>query len=214
MRLPLATACASKDIRVLAVQDEPGYAGGRPGGQHSVFPGLSLSMAAAQVNNMPGNSVEGSAQLLEETQMTNLCRRGILILAAVAAISLSGCASMRGFGPDKAVYHINDSANAAAVMRNVGNHLSVDPTARIVIVSHARGVDFLMENAKDKNGNPYNIKVEELAAKGVTFDVCEITLSSRKLNKNQFIPEAKFVPSGVGELAKLQSREGYVYIKP
>ena len=51
----------------------------------------------------------------------------------------------------------------------------MDPTARIVVVSHALGVDFLMEGAKDKNGNPYNIPVEALVAKGVTFDVCEIT---------------------------------------
>jgi hypothetical protein len=138
----------------------------------------------------------------------------MLILAAVAALGLNGCASTRGWGPDKVVYHINDSTHATAVLRNVGNHLSVDPTAKIVIVSHALGVDFLMDKAKDKNGNPYNIPVEALAAKGVTFDVCEITLKGRKLNKDQFIPEAKFVPSGVGEIAKLQSREGYVYLKP
>jgi hypothetical protein len=146
--------------------------------------------------------------------MANLLRRSILLLAAIAAAGSSGCASMRGWGPDKAVYHINDARNATAVLRNVGNHLSVDPTARIVIVSHALGVDFLMEDAKDKNGNPYNIPVESLAAKGVTFDVCEITLKGRKLKKEQFIPEAKFVPSGVGEIAKLQYREGYVYVKP
>lgn len=146
--------------------------------------------------------------------MVNILRRSIFIIAAVAAIGLSGCASMRGGGPDKVVYHINDSANATALLRNVGNHLDVDPTARIVIVSHALGVDFLMDNAKDKNGNPYNIAVESLAAKGVTFDVCEITLKGRKLKKDQFIPEAKFVPSGVAEIAKLQSREGYVYLKP
>ena len=146
--------------------------------------------------------------------MANLLQRGIFILAAVAAIGLGGCASMHGNGPDKVVYHINDSTNATAVLRNVGNHLSVDPTAKIVIVSHALGVDFLMENAKDKNGNPYNIPVEALAAKGVTFDVCEITLKGRNLKKEQFIPEAKFVPSGVGEIAKLQYREAYVYLKP
>jgi hypothetical protein len=144
----------------------------------------------------------------------SLFRRGILILAAVAAVGLSGCASMRGWGPDKTVYHINDSAHASALLRNVGNHLSVDPSAKIVVVSHARGVDFLMEGAKNKTGNPYNIPVEALVAKGVTFDVCEITLRNRKLSKDQFIPEAKFVPSGVGELAKLQYREGYVYVKP
>ncbi|MFA5912928.1 MAG: DsrE family protein [Burkholderiales bacterium] len=146
--------------------------------------------------------------------MANLFQRGILILAALAAIGLSGCASMRGFGPTKVVYHINDSIRAMDVLRNVGNELSVDPTARIVVVSHAKGVDFLMDGAKDKNGNPYEIPVETLAAKGVTFDVCEITLKSRKLSKDQFIPEASFVPSGVGEIAKLQYREGYVYLRP
>jgi len=146
--------------------------------------------------------------------MASIFQRSIFILAAVAAIGLGGCASMRGAGPDKVVYHINDSANASALLRNVGNHLDVDPTARIVVVSHALGVDFLMDNAKDKNGNPYNIPVESLAARGVTFDVCEITLKGRNLKKEQFIPEAKFVPSGVAEIGRLQSREGYVYLKP
>lgn len=146
--------------------------------------------------------------------MTNIFHRSIFIVAAVAAIGLSGCASSGGKGADKVVYHINDSVNATALMRNVGNHLEVDPSAKIVVVTHSQGVDFLMSDAKDANGNPYNINVEKLSAKGVTFDVCEITLKSRKLNKQQFIPEAKFVPSGVVEIAKLQSREDYVYVKP
>lgn len=146
--------------------------------------------------------------------MTTIFQRGISIIVAVAAIGLSGCASMGGRGADKVVYHINDSANATALLRNVGNHLDVDPGARIVVVSHAQGVDFLMNDVKDANGNPYNINVEKLVARGVTFDVCEVTLKSRKLNKLQFIPEAKFVPSGVAEIARLQAREGYVYLKP
>ena len=146
--------------------------------------------------------------------MANIFQRSTFIIAAVAALALGGCAAGGSGGPDKVVYHINDSANATAVMRNVGNHLDVDPTAKIVIVGHAQGVDFLMDDAKDKNGNPYNVTVEKLAAKGVTFDVCEITLKSRNLKRDQFIPEAKFVPSGVAEITKLQAREGYVYIKP
>jgi intracellular sulfur oxidation DsrE/DsrF family protein len=48
----------------------------------------------------------------------------------------------------------------------------------------------------------------------VTFDVCEITMKSRKLSKQQFIQEVKYVPSGVAEIAKLQAREGYAYLKP
>lgn len=147
--------------------------------------------------------------------MTSIFKRGIfVILAAVAAIGLSGCATTEQRAPDKVVYHINDSANATALLRNVGNHLDTDPTAKIVVIGHAQGVDFLMNDAKDKDGNPYNIRVEALNAKGVKFDVCEITLKSRKMERKQFIPEAKFVPSGVAEITKLQSREGYSYLKP
>lgn len=145
-------------------------------------------------------------------------RASLALAFTTLLLLISGCASgPSGQGSksaDKVVYHINDSATAAAALRNVSNHLEVNPEAKIVVVNHGLGVDYLMNDAKDKNGNPYNIRVEELTGKGVVFDVCEITLKSRKLEKKQFIPEAKFVPSGVAELGKLQQREGYAYIKP
>lgn len=135
---------------------------------------------------------------------------------AVGALLLGGCATdiTASVHPDKVVYHVNESANATAALRNIGNHLDVNPQAQIVVVTHALGVDFLMNGAKDKNGNPYNVAVETLVGRGVTFDVCEITLKSRKLDRKQFIPESVFVPSGVAEIAKLQARGGYAYVKP
>ena len=139
----------------------------------------------------------------------------VLATALAAASLLLGTApAIADSHPEKVVYHVNDAANATAALRNIGNHLEVNPQAKIVVVTHAQGVDFLMEGARDKNGNPYNVQVETLAAQGVTFDVCEITLRNRKLDRKQFIPESVFVPSGVAELAKLQSRGGYAYIKP
>jgi intracellular sulfur oxidation DsrE/DsrF family protein len=83
-----------------------------------------------------------------------------------------------------------------------------------VVVAHAQGVDFLFDGAKDRNGNPYNIAVEELKGRGVKFDVCEITLRNRQISKSRFIPEATYVPSGVVEIARLQQRGGYAYIRP
>ena len=137
-------------------------------------------------------------------------------ILAASALLLGACATdmTSSVHPDKVVYHINDSASATAALRNIGNHLDVNPQAQIVVVTHALGVDFLMEGARDKNGNPYNIPVEMLTERGVTFDVCEITLKSRKLDRKQFIPESKFVPSGVAEIGKLQARGGFAYIKP
>jgi uncharacterized protein len=115
---------------------------------------------------------------------------------------------------DKVAYHVSDTdSQALGALRNVRNHLDTDPTARIIVVTHAQGVDFLMEGAKDKNGSPYAGPVSALKSRGVTFEVCEITLKTRSLKKEQFLQEADFTPSGVVRLAKLQG-QGYAYIRP
>lgn len=142
-------------------------------------------------------------------------RKSLIALTALALAA--GCATVAPgpVGPDKVVYHLNDTqAQAVAALRNIGNHLEVNPQAKIVVVTHAQGVDMLFDGAKDKNGNPYNIAVEGLKARGVQFDVCEITLRNRKLDRKQFIQEATFVPSGVAEITRLQQREGYAYLRP
>ena len=144
-----------------------------------------------------------------------------LAVTTVALLALAGCAATGGMdpkanvAPDKVVYHVNDaSAQAVGALRNINNHLEVNPKALIVVVTHAQGVDFLMDGARDRNGNPYNIVVEELKGRGVKFDVCEITLRNRKMTRKQFIPEATFVSSGVAEITRLQQREGYAYLRP
>jgi intracellular sulfur oxidation DsrE/DsrF family protein len=144
-----------------------------------------------------------------------------MVPGAALLLALTGCAGTGGTDPkanvaeDKVVYHINNTgAQAVGALRNIGNHLEVNPKAKIVVVTHAQGVDFLFDGAKDKNGNPYNIAVESLKRRGVQFDVCEITLRNRKLTKGKFIPEATFVPSGVAEITRLQQREGYAYLRP
>jgi intracellular sulfur oxidation DsrE/DsrF family protein len=138
------------------------------------------------------------------------------ILAAVSALLLmAGCASTGPIGPDKVVYHLNSGLEQATNgLRNIRNHLEVNPQARIVVVAHAQGVDFMMKDKKDANGNPYEVTVEDLKRQGVRFDVCEITLRNRKLSRAQFIEDATFVPSGVAEIARLQQREGYAYLRP
>ncbi len=132
------------------------------------------------------------------------------VFALVLALISTGFA----WAQDKVVYHISDAeTQALAGLRNVRNHLDTDPMAKIVVVTHANGVDFLMEGAKDKNGSLYAGPVSALKSRGVTFEVCEITLKTRNLNKDQFIQEADFTPSGVVRLAKLQ-HQGYAYIRP
>ncbi len=142
-------------------------------------------------------------------------RRNALLTLAAACVAAAGCASTGPVGPDKVVYHLNSGLEQASDgLRNIGNHLEVNPDVHIVVVAHARGVDFLMKGAKDKNGNKYEDLVERLKMRGVQFDVCEITLRNRKLSKDQFIEYVTYVPSGVAEIARLQQREGYAYLRP
>ena len=134
--------------------------------------------------------------------------RHFLAACALAATSFAAVAQ------DRVVYHIDDAQTQALKgLRNIKNHLDVDRTAKITVVTHASGVDFLMTDAKDRNGNPYEITVQELVRRGVTFEVCDITLQNRQLKREQFIAEAGNTPSGVVRLAKLQ-KEGAAYIKP
>jgi len=143
--------------------------------------------------------------------------RGITVslLASTLLALVTGCASTGGGGSDKVIYHFDSGLpQATKGLRNIGNHLEVNPSARIVAITHADGVDFLMKGRKDPNGNRYEDIVEQLANRGVKFQVCEITLRNRKLTKDQFIAEVSYVPSGVAEIAKLQRREGYAYLKP
>lgn len=131
------------------------------------------------------------------------------IAAAVLAATAMAAAAQ-----DKAVYHVSDTkAQALATLRNIRNHLDTEPQTKIVVVTHADGVDFLMEGAKDRNGGLYAGPVAALKNRGVDFQVCEITLKNRNLKREQFIMEADFVPSGVVQITKLQ-QQGYAYLKP
>ena len=142
------------------------------------------------------------------------------LMTAIATLALAGCTSMgdsarQPVGEDKVVYHLNAGIEQATNgIRNIRNHLEVNPKAKIVVVAHAQGVDYLMKGMKDKDGNPYQDAVEDLKNQGVRFDVCEITLRNRKLKREQFIEDATFVPSGVAEITRLQQREGYAYLRP
>jgi intracellular sulfur oxidation DsrE/DsrF family protein len=119
-------------------------------------------------------------------------------------------------GNTKVVYHIDDAQSQGLKgLRNIRNHLDVAPNTKIIVVTHANGIDLLMEGAKDsKNGIEYAPLISALKSRGVEFDVCEITMKNRDLKKDQFILDADFVPSGVVRVADLQYKDGFAYIKP
>jgi intracellular sulfur oxidation DsrE/DsrF family protein len=139
-------------------------------------------------------------------------------MKALLAAVLAGTALLATAAPGdpvKVVYHMNEGVERAPqAVRNIRNHLNADPKAKIVVVSHAAGINFLTRDAKDPNGNPIEVAVQDLDSKGVEFRVCEYPLTSRNSDKKQLIDEVKYVASGVAEVARLQTQEGYAYLKP
>ena len=137
------------------------------------------------------------------------------MIGKLTAALLFSVAAFAAQAQEKVVYHFDGGLSQATKgLRNIRNHLDVDPKSQIVAVAHAEGVDFLMEGAKTTNNQEFAALVGDLMARGVTFEICEITLKNRNLKREQFILGPSFVPSGVVRIAQLQFEEHYAYIKP
>jgi intracellular sulfur oxidation DsrE/DsrF family protein len=106
------------------------------------------------------------------------------------------------------------SEQATRALRNIRNHLLADPPVQITVVALGQGIDFLLRGAEDAGGYPYELTVADLAQQGVRFEVCANTLAARAIKPDQLIEGLKFVPSGMAEIATLEFRLGYAYIRP
>jgi intracellular sulfur oxidation DsrE/DsrF family protein len=138
-------------------------------------------------------------------------------LSVLKTLLLSLALSTAAYADDaiKTVYHMSEGIpQASRAINNIRNHLAADPTAKIVVVAHGLGIDFLLNGATNQMEQPFAGGVADLASKGVEFRVCNNTLVSRKISADKLLLETKVVPSGVAEVAKLQAKEGFVYLRP
>ena len=144
----------------------------------------------------------------------NTLVRGMAAAAIVAG--LAGCTTVaKEPQPVRAVYHLTSGIDEAQrAMGNIRNHLNADPTAKIVVVGNGNGIEFMLDGAKDKNGNPFDATIQDLKGKGVDFRLCNNTLVTRKIDRSKVIPDVTVVPSGLAEAANLQAREGFAYLRP
>jgi intracellular sulfur oxidation DsrE/DsrF family protein len=134
---------------------------------------------------------------------------GALLLAAPAAAE-----------PVRVVYHLNGPGGAAhadwrAAMLYMRNHVETvgQDAIDLRVVLHDRGVG-LLSVAVDHVG--VQMDVLDLRARGVSFLVCGITLRGMGISAEDDLFEVwedEIVPSGVAEIARLQT-EGFAYIKP
>jgi len=107
------------------------------------------------------------------------------------------------------VFHLATSDTAAyrALTKQLSNVLEVWPTAKLEVVVHNKGIGFMK-----KDGNVLNAQIEALTQRGVVFAVCENTMKSQKITKEQILSVAHYVPVALIEIA-LKQEEGWSYIK-
>jgi intracellular sulfur oxidation DsrE/DsrF family protein len=107
------------------------------------------------------------------------------------------------------VFHLatSDTLAQKALVKQVSNVLEYWNTARIEVVVHNNGINFMkLEEAR------FAKEIAALKQQGVVFAVCENTMKQRKIEKNQILPSAVFVPVGLAEIV-LRQEEGWSYIK-
>ena len=144
----------------------------------------------------------------------------LIALSMMALLSLglgTGAAYADSNAKQKVVYHVNsdDEKLLKAALGNIQNHVNAVGKEKLDlrVVMHGPGVDLL----KIANKNPdFQDKISNLKRQGVHFNVCNNTLVGKKIDyKNDLYDVSKedIVPSGVAELANLQS-QGFSYVKP
>jgi intracellular sulfur oxidation DsrE/DsrF family protein len=84
-------------------------------------------------------------------------------------------------------------------------------TTKIEVVAHGKGIGMLLVKTADTNPE-MKASLEKLHANGVVFAVCENTMKKMQITKDQLVPLATTVDSGVSEVIRKQET-GYAYLK-
>ena len=138
----------------------------------------------------------------------------LIMFAAVSLTAITFAQSVSNPALRGVVYHISDSSQAVRAIRHINNQRAADSDIAVTVVAVGGGIDFLIDNAKDKHGNTYASMIDSLMLNGVEFEVCRNTLKARNLQEDDMTPGVSFVDAGIVEITRLQLEEGYAYIKP
>lgn len=109
------------------------------------------------------------------------------------------------------VFHFSSSPDEQHhALANVANLLADDSidVETVVLVANGRGVELLTTS-----GSEHPDRVRSLLAAGVSFRACRNSMDALDVSERDLVDGVETVPSGVGELTKLQAREGYAYIE-
>jgi intracellular sulfur oxidation DsrE/DsrF family protein len=130
----------------------------------------------------------------------------------VFAFSMISIISMAQKKPDKhkIIFQFTngiDTLQQKAMINQLNNLTTHWPKAKYEVVIHSMGLPFIM-SAKSKQIQA----IKALRTKGVRFVVCENTLKSQKVTKEQLMSEVEYIPVGIAEIVEKQE-QGWSYVK-
>lgn len=147
---------------------------------------------------------------------------GVMAWAGVATAS-------QAYAKQKVVYHVNfdNPKQQTGALRNIQNHINAvgKENLDLRVVMHGNGLSMILlpealEHTKGfKSGNAdaqRQAAIDNLKIQGVQFKICANTIKGRQVKAEEDLydfTQGDVVPSGVAELAHLQS-QGFTYIKP
>lgn len=142
-------------------------------------------------------------------------KRALVIASLVSGAAAASLATRVFAEPPKAPQHrivfelTSDDAQAwEGVLDNVENaQKALGPTS-IEVVAHGKGLAMLT-SAK---GAPVQARLKRSADGGVVFAACENTMRKQNLKKEDLVPFAKTVDSGVAEVVRKQE-SGWSYLR-
>mgnify|MGYP001770645534 CR=1 FL=1 len=114
----------------------------------------------------------------------------------------------------KLVIHVDEDSQEKLLtaLRMAYNLIDVvgEANADVAIVFNVRGPLALMRGSID---NFVREQINELLTMGVKFYVCQISLRSLGISKEDLIDGVELVDSGVKKVVELEA-QGYAYVKP
>ena len=111
------------------------------------------------------------------------------------------------------VFHVDSDIKMNRVLRQIGRHHVANQGMPTRVILIAEGVKAALDNATDSSGGAYSAQMEQLIAAGIRILACETTLTSYDLSADDLALGVETIPSGVAELARLQVRHQWAYIK-
>ena len=138
--------------------------------------------------------------------MKNLTLSFVLMFSMISI----GAFAQKKTNNHKIVFQFTNAADTLqqkAIVNQLKNLTTHWPNAKYEVVIHSMGLPFVMsEKSKQIEA------IKTLKAKGVRFLVCENTMKSQKVSKDQLIQEVEYVPVGIAEIVEKQE-QGWTYIK-